>query len=97
MAVATPVFYYSVISTITRKIFRILRRRRVDGVMDTAGQGWLLVNVYVVDNGVGVAFLNVMLEIGVRFQMSRTPTPDSRTTTPDSRIPTPDSKTPLNI
>ncbi|KAK4007123.1 hypothetical protein OUZ56_012284 [Daphnia magna] len=29
----------------------------------------LLVNVFVVDNGVGVAFLKVMLEIGVRFQM----------------------------
>ncbi|KAK4006180.1 hypothetical protein OUZ56_011335 [Daphnia magna] len=44
-------------------------RGRVDGVMDTSGQGWLPVNIYVVVNGVGVAFLSVMLEIGVRFQM----------------------------
>ncbi|KAK4007355.1 hypothetical protein OUZ56_012515 [Daphnia magna] len=44
---------------------------RVDGVMDTTGQGWLPVNIFVVVNGVGVAFLNVMLDICVRFQMSR--------------------------
>ncbi|KAK4006845.1 hypothetical protein OUZ56_012002 [Daphnia magna] len=31
----------------------------------------LPVKVYVIVNGVGVAFLNVMLEISVRFQMSR--------------------------
>ncbi|KAK4005911.1 hypothetical protein OUZ56_011032 [Daphnia magna] len=42
---------------------------RLDGVMDTSGQGWLPVIIYVVVNGVGVAFLNVMLEIGVQFQM----------------------------
>ncbi|KAK4031004.1 hypothetical protein OUZ56_024446 [Daphnia magna] len=36
----------------------------VDGVMDTSGQGWLPVNIYVVVNGVGVAFLSVTLEIG---------------------------------
>ncbi|KZS00171.1 Uncharacterized protein APZ42_003647 [Daphnia magna] len=29
----------------------------------------LPVNVYVAVNGVGVAFLSVVLEIGVRFQM----------------------------
>ncbi|KAK4007823.1 hypothetical protein OUZ56_012975 [Daphnia magna] len=46
-------------------------RGRVDGVMDTTGQGWLPVNVYVVVNGLGVAFLNMMLEIGVRFQMRK--------------------------
>ncbi|KAK4031000.1 hypothetical protein OUZ56_024434 [Daphnia magna] len=45
-------------------------RGRVDGVMDTSGQGWLPVNIYVVVNSVGVAFLSVMLEIGDRFQMS---------------------------
>ncbi|KAK4037482.1 hypothetical protein OUZ56_029515 [Daphnia magna] len=42
---------------------------RVDGVMDTSGQGWLPVNIFVVVNGVGVEFLNVILEIGARFQM----------------------------
>ncbi|KAK4021580.1 hypothetical protein OUZ56_003492 [Daphnia magna] len=46
---------------------RHLKMGRVEGVMDTSGQGWLPVNVYVVVNGVGEAFLNVMLEIGVRF------------------------------
>ncbi|KAK4007202.1 hypothetical protein OUZ56_012362 [Daphnia magna] len=35
------------------------------------GHDRLPVNVYVVVNGVGVAFLNVMLEIDVRFQMRR--------------------------
>ncbi|KZS06477.1 Uncharacterized protein APZ42_030062 [Daphnia magna] len=36
----------------------------------TQDNEWQLpVNVYVVVNGIGVAFLNVMLEIGVRFQM----------------------------
>ncbi|KAK4029021.1 hypothetical protein OUZ56_022036 [Daphnia magna] len=33
------------------------------------GHDRLPVNVYVAVNGVGVAFVNVMLEIGVRFQM----------------------------
>ncbi|KAK4028166.1 hypothetical protein OUZ56_017426 [Daphnia magna] len=46
-----------------------LKRGRLDGVIDTTGQGWLPVNVCVVVNGVDVAFLNVMLEIGVRLQM----------------------------
>ncbi|KAK4013191.1 hypothetical protein OUZ56_025425 [Daphnia magna] len=52
---------------------RFQMRGRVDGVMDTSGQGWLMfllpVNIYVVVNGVVVAFLSGMLEIGVRFQM----------------------------
>ncbi|KAK4024401.1 hypothetical protein OUZ56_009823 [Daphnia magna] len=53
------------------EIFSIMEsdRGRVDGVMDTSGQGWLPVNIFVVVNGVGVEFLNVILEIGVRFQM----------------------------
>ncbi|KAK4026422.1 hypothetical protein OUZ56_015420 [Daphnia magna] len=44
----------------------------IDGVGEGRrgdGHDRLPVNVYVVVNGVGVAFLNVMLENGVRFQM----------------------------